>query len=367
MIGRREFLPLLPAAAFAQSPRTSGTFLYAGAFPGKVLVYDEAQEKVVDQIAMQTGLPGGLSFSYDRKKLMTITRRKTGIEVIDLASRKVTNSFLLDEGNRDIRTRNFAPDPKDELLYTIIETAVKKEDRFEIEKPKFAVIDLSQKKIVRTAEFPREEAARLGRGGGGMRVTPDGKFLYLFRENVLIFDTADFKLVEKIELSRPLYPGMERVGFFAQDDPNEDRGIVTGIFNSTDPVVHRSILGIARFDLNKRTFEFTPIAPSGPMMGLQLSPDRKTGYTVAFQGDHGNRRCEFWVFDMQSKNVTRRVEFDGPVNFGMTVSGDGKSLYLHATYPLMEVYDAATLKWRKTVDFGVDLTGGFLVGPRGGA
>ena len=41
----------------------------------------------------------------------------------------------------------------------------------------------------------------------------------LFRDNVLIFDTSDFKLVEKIELAKPQYPGMERVGIGASNDP----------------------------------------------------------------------------------------------------------------------------------------------------
>ncbi len=108
----------------------------------------------MDQIPI-SGTPQGLTISYDKKKIYATTWQN-GIEVIDLATRKVINSFTLDDGNRIIRLSGFAPDPQDQLLYGMIRVAVKQIDRFEIEKPKFAVIDLAQKKIVKTFDFPKE-------------------------------------------------------------------------------------------------------------------------------------------------------------------------------------------------------------------
>lgn len=354
---------LAPVKAFAQS-RGAGALLYAGALPNKILVIDEEQEKVVDEISLETGVPRGLRLSYDKKKIYVFTPEKTGIEVVDLATRKVTNHFVLDEGNRRVRTRGaYAPDPEDRLLYAIITVTVQQIDRFEVEKPKFAVIDLAQQKITRTVDLPTDEP-RLG-WGANLRVSPDGKYLYAFQDNVLIFDTTDFKLAEKIELSKPLYPGMERINLNFRDDPYEERGTVIGVFNSTDPIVRRSIFGIARFDLDQRTFDFTPVGPAATrgMMGLQVTPDRKTGYAVAFQGEVGNRRTEFWVFDMETRKVTNRLEFDGPVNFRFTLSGDGKKIYLHGTAPHLEIYDAATLQKKRVIDINADMSGGLLVLP----
>jgi DNA-binding beta-propeller fold protein YncE len=360
---RREFLPAAAVAAVSAQPRPGPFLMYAGSFPGQVIVFDEALEKVVDRIPITTGIPRGLSLSYDKKKIYVSTTRTT-LEVIDIVTRKVINQVKLDEGNRLARVRGgFAPDPEDKLIYTMVGWAVKQPDRFEIEKPKFAVIDLDQRKIVRTAEFPRDEP-RLG-FGDNLRVSPDGKFLYVFSDSVLIFNTSDFKLAEKIELANPPFPGMINVGLGWRDDPAEDRGILTGIFNSTDPIVRRTIFGIARFDLTKRTFDFTPVGPSANagVGGLQLAPDKKTGYTVVYQGDHGNRRVEFWVFDMTTRQVTRRVEFDGPINFRFTVSGDGRGIYVYGSSPLVEIYDASTLRPRKSLTLDVDLTSNFLVLP----
>lgn len=362
---RRTFLQVA-AAGVARAATGGPPLLYMGALPNQVLIFDEDQEKIVDKIQIHTGAPRRLQYSYDRKRIYISTPLKTGIEVFDLATRKMVNHFVLSEGNRRVQLFGFTPDPEDRLLYGSARVAIKQADRFELEKIKLVVIDLAQQKIVRSVEMPMADGRPAAQGE--YRLSPDGKHLYSFGDTVRIFDTADFKQVDTIELSRPLFPGMERVNMQLRDDPNESRSTVTGIFNSTDPVVHRSIFGIARFDLAKRTFDFTPVGPASAagIMGLRLAPDGKTGYSVIFQGDVGNRRCEFWVLDMGTRKVTSRVEFDGPVNFNYTVSGSGKQIYVHGSSPFIEVYDIATLKRRKVIDTAADLMGGILVAPRAG-
>ena len=50
-------------------------------------------------IDLSTGASAAMQLSDDRKTLYVIaTLEKSGIEVIDVATRKVTNSFVLDEG-----------------------------------------------------------------------------------------------------------------------------------------------------------------------------------------------------------------------------------------------------------------------------
>ncbi len=339
------------------------TLIYAGALPGQVLVIDEAQEKVIDKIPLQTGIARDIQLSFDRKKLYVHTNRNNGIEVIDLATRKIINQFTLNDGNRSVRFRGLAIDPQDRFIYATVTVAIKQIDRFDFEKPKFAVIDLAQKKITRTVDVPKEEDRPAGLRGN-YRVSPDGKFLYVFGENVQIFDTTEFKLVEKIEFSKPLYPGMEAIRVGLRDDPYDEPGIVTSVFNTTDPVVHRSIFGIGRVDLTRRTFDFTPIGPSASGMGdLRLTPDRKTGYTVAYLGSGGDRRTEFWVFDMATRKVVNKIEFGGPINFRFSVSGSGKQIYIYGSAPTIEIYDAATLKPRKVIEINADLTTGMVIVP----
>lgn len=361
-------LLLATFSVFAQPtpPKAStGAMLYTGTWQRTILAIDEAQGKVVDQIQLNTGTPQGLSLSYDKKKIYVSTWNN-GIEVIDLATRKVTNSFVLSEGERIVRLRGFAPDPTDQFLYTTINVAVKKIDRFEIEKPKFAVIDLAQKKIVKTFDFPKEFDSSFGFGQRTeYRVSPDGALLYVFNEDVQIFDLKDFKQIDKIELSKPQHPGSLTVRIGGNDDPNEEPGIVTSVFNTRDQVVRRPIFGIARLNLITRQLDFTPIGPAVTgMMGLQLTPDRKTGYAVAFLGGNRQeptRRTEFWVFDMDQRKLVKKHEFESRSRFFFSLSGDGKQLYIHGAGPTIECYDAQTFKLQRVLTFDGDMTTNLLV------
>jgi DNA-binding beta-propeller fold protein YncE len=353
----------LCAALPPASAQKAGGMLYIGTWPREVLVIDEAAGKVVDRIQLNTGTPQSLTLSYDKKKIF-VTTWTNGVEVIDLATRKVINHFTLNEGERTVRMRGFAPDPTDQLLYGTINAAVKKIDRFEIEKPKFAVIDLAQKKITKTFDFPKEHDTPFG-FMAGYRVSPDGKLLYVFKEDVLIFDLKDFKQVDKIELSKPQHPGSFPIRIGPGDDPNEEAGVVTSVFNTTDPVVRRRIFGIARLDLASRNLDFTPVGPAVTgMTGLRLTPDRKIGYTVAFLGGGSSeptRRTEFWVFDIAARKLTKKHEFESRSRFSFTVSSDGKQLYIYGAGPTIEVYDAETFKLQRVMTFDGDMTTGMLV------
>jgi DNA-binding beta-propeller fold protein YncE len=345
--------------AQAQKPggQKPGGTLYVGAWQRQVLVVDEAQGKVVDRIQLQTGTPQSLTLSYNKKQIYATTWNN-GVEVIDLATRKVVNQFKLGDDARFVRIRGFAPDPTDNLLYATINVAVKEIDRFTIEKPKFAVIDLTQKKIVKTFDFPKEYETPFG-FMAGYRVSPDGKLLYVFKEDVLIFDLKDFKQVDKIELSKPPHPGAFPVRVGGGDDPNDEPGVVTSVFNATDPLVRRPIFGIARLDLSSRALDFTPVGPAVlGMTGLRLTPDRKTGYTVAFLGNRNEptRRTEFWVFDLTSRKLIKKHEFESRSRFSFNLSSDGKKLYVYGAGPTIEIYDAETFKLEREIEFEGDIT-----------
>jgi DNA-binding beta-propeller fold protein YncE len=351
---------MLATAASAQ-----GT-LFMGAWQKQVLVVDESQQKVVDHIQLSTGTPHGIQFSRDHKTIYVFTVDHNGIEVIDAATHKVTNAFVLDEGNKFVRFNAWTPAPDGKSLYMVTEVAEKKIDRFEIDPMRFAVVDLAQKKIVRTADFPREELQnlRLGRPGSNMHVSPDGKYLYLMRNGILVFDTATFKLVEKLDLSEP-ESGLATVGMGQEIDALQSPGELVGMFNATDPIVHRQVFGIGRFALDTRKFQFTPVGPlTGGMMGLHVTPDGKFGYTVVTNGTGGNKRCEFWLFDLTTNKLIRKGEFEGRARFSFGVSSTGKELYVYAAGYQIEVYDAATFKLHNTIDVNADITTEMVVLPR---
>jgi len=353
---------LLCTFAAACAAASAGT-LYMGAYPNAILVFDEAQGKIVDRIPITTGLPGQLRLSQDRKKIFVTTLDHASIETIDLATRKVLDKFTLNTETKRYRLGGGAPDPDGKLIYTTVTEIEKKVDRFEVSKPKYAVIDLAQHKIDRTIEIPQnDENANRGGFGGPFEVSPDGKYLYQFRDKVIILNTSDFKEVERIELAKPELPSLETVGFGGVlDSLNTDPTQRITLFNSTDPIVHNRVFGIGRFNLTTRKFSFTPIGPApNAAASFQVTPDTKMGYTVISNGNHGNRRCEFWALDLATSRIAHTAELPCRSRFSLGMSTDGKKLYIYGAGFEIEVYDAATLKYEKTWDLNNDVTGSMI-------
>jgi len=359
----KRLLPLIAAAATLVSAGT----LYLPAYPASVLVFDEAKGEIVDRIPLVTGTPMSIRLSPDRKRIYVGTIDHNGIEVIDVATHKVINHFVLNTPTKQFRFWDGTPDPQGKLFYTVSKKIEKFSDHYEVGKPKYTVIDLEQQKIVKTAEVGKEEQSDndIDYGRAAIEVSPDGKLLYQFGEHITVLQADDFKIVDKIELAKPNFPGMEHVHFGGDLDLINEPGQHIAIFNSEDPVVHSKVFGLARFNLNTRQMDFNPIGPvPGGIAGLQMTPDKKWAYTVVANGVHGNKRCEFWAFDLSTDKITQTAEVPCRTRFTLGISTDGKKLYIYGAGFDIEVYDAATLKYEKTWNLNVDVTyAGIVVTP----
>jgi DNA-binding beta-propeller fold protein YncE len=342
----------------------SGATLFLGAYPDSIIVFDEGKGQIVDKVKLTTGLPTSMRLSLDHKKIYVTTNDHSGLEVIDAATHKVTNHFALNTPTKRYRFNGGVPDPQDKVFYTVTTEMNKLSDRYEIGKLQYTVIDLAQQKVVRTADIAREDQnANAGYyGRAGFEVSPDGKYLYQFRDKVVILNTDDFKVVDRIDLAKPDFAEMENVGFGGLLDSISEPGKHISLFNSADPIVHNRIFGIARFDLSTRHVDFTPIgpAPTG-MAGLQVAPDKKNAYTVITTGVQGNKRCEFWAFDLTTNRIAQTAEVPCRSRFSFGMAGDGQKLYFYGAGFEIEVYDAATLKHERTWDLNNDITGAGMI------
>jgi len=350
------FVGMVSAAAPGRS------ISYFAMWPHQIAVFDAAQEKIVDTIDLKTDVPYELFLSYDKTKLFGYSLQDSAINMIDCKTNKVVTSFSLNSGNRTVRVKGLTSDPTGKYLYGVVFSTVAKIDRYEFEPTKFVVIDLAQKAITRMADYPKDESS------GGfhleMKVSPDGKYLYIFHDHILVVDTSNFTVVKKIDLAKPAPPGMEAVSLEASEDPNEEPGTMVSVFESSDPYVHRRVFGIARVDLSNLTFDFTPVGPAvGAMSGLRLTPDHKIGYAAVVQGPAGNKRAEFWSFDMQTRKVMARHEFPARTRFFFALSAEGSKIFIYGAGFDVQVYDAKTFEPRSDVITPGDITTSMAVLP----
>jgi WD40 repeat protein len=337
-----------PAPNRPATSLTGGSgLLYLGAYPNKLLLIDEATERVVSEIQTRTGAPRNLTLSNDRTRFYMMTSFMEDIEIVDIASRKIIDSFRLSEGNRKVRLRSFAVHPQHTVMVLLTKSATKHSDRWEIGPNTLQLYDLKEHKVLRDIPWPNNEEREFA----NLQFSPDGKYLYFFGDDVLIFDTAEYKQVDKWELSRPSEDGLGRVNFNAIDSINDDPGFFTGLFTVQDPVQNRRIMGIGRVDLVGKKIDFTPIGPA-TNVSFTMAPGRRKAFGL-FQ-EVG--RYEFWSFDLENKRVASRQEFTGRPRMALRVSSNGKLLYVFQAGNTIDLYDASSFNYLRTITLDADMT-----------
>jgi len=341
--------------AAVPGPLTGGNgTLYVGGWPNKIFVIDEATEKVTGAIDVTTGDPTRMVMSRDRKRFYLVNSVGEQVEIIDVAGRKSIDHFTLSEGPKKVRIRSLTPDPLDRFVIMLVKTAEKKIDRFEISPPSLVVYDLKAHAVSRTIPWPNNEE----REGVNLMMSPDGKLLYFFSDDVLIYDTAEFKQVDKWELSRPLEEGLGRFDFGSRDTTYEEPGFYSGIFLMQDPVQNRRIMGIARVNLGAKSVDFWPLGPARPV-SFSLAPDRKRAYGLLQEIGH----YEFWMFDLEHHKLGAKTEFAGRPRMALRTSSNGKVLYIYQAGNTIDLHEASTYKYLRTITLNADTTTELFVIP----
>src|ERR1700733_2026759 len=334
---------------FAATPASLKGLMYVGTLDKKLLVITEDKGDVVGEIPLD-GIPRTTVLSADKTKLHIITTQMQ-VETVDLAARKVISSFPLSDGRSSPRMtrgaggRGFsglAVDPGGRYLYATISLTVKEIDQFRTDPPQFVQIDLQDKKISKSIPFPKGYDDGFG-FSATYKISPDGKLLYVFDEDIVVFDLATLKEVDRIALASPEFPGASPYRLTANDDPNQAPDEVTDVFTSVDPIVHKETLGLATINLNTRKVDYQPIGPALPMSGFLLTPDRKLGYSFMLNRTGGNREAEWWVWDIPNHKVIKKMAVPARSNGRPGISSDGKKLYFAGGGSTIEFYDAPTL------------------------
>ena len=354
---------LIAGASLAaqQQPHIAGGngVLYIGGYPNLIWILDEATEKVTGTIQLKTGIPRRLGLSRDRSRFFIIDATQEKVEVVDVASRTTLDTFTLTEGNKRIRVNSIEPDPTNSYAILLTRSGTKLRDRVEVGPAILQQYDLKQHKIMRTIPWPDGEE----RDNANLMFSPDGKLLYFLGNEILIFETQNFTQVDKWDLSN-LEEGLGQVsisfgGFAGLDNTNDEPGFLTTTMTVEDPVQHRRMMGVARINLAKKDLEFYTIGPAAGV-NFVLAPDRKHGYGLESNID----RYQFWTFDLDKKSVTSRAEFAGRPRMALKTSSNGRLLYIYQAGATIDIYDAATYRYLRTITLEGDMTTQFYVVPR---
>jgi len=347
-----SFAASLGAQAIA--PGGSGT-LYVGTYARQILVLDEATMQVRDTIKSSIGIPD-LSLSFDRRHLYLSDPRSEKVEIVDLATKKSLANFSLSTGTTKVQMWGFNLDPKERFAVLLVKTYTKLRDRYDIGKPTLLRYDLAKRAVTDTIPWPRGEE----RENAQIIFSPSGDLMYfLTGDDVLIYDSNTLKEVDRWEISKTLFEeGLGRINFGFPYDVYEEPGFYTGLFRTSDPVNHRTQMGVARMDLANRQLDFYSLGPS-QAVSFRLAPDRKRAYGI--HSEVGN--YQFWTFDLEGRRVAGKVEFQGRPRMGLIVGSNGSQLYITTAGSTIDRYSTADFKLLGTVNLGADMTNVILVPP----
>jgi len=344
----------------AAPPLTGGNgTLYIGGYPNVIWIIDEATEKVVGTIQTKSGIPRRLTLSRDQKRFYNIDATNEFVEVLDIASKSTVDSFRLTEGNKRVRIASLEPDPQNKYLMMIARTATKARDHVEIGPSELQQFDLASHKVVRTVPWPDGQE----RDQANLLFSPDGKLLYFLSDEILIFETQNFTQVDKWDLSN-FEEGLGQVsvsfgGFGGLDTTNDEPGFLTTTLTVEDPVQHRRMVGVARIDLVKKEMDFYTVGPAGGV-NFVLAPDRKHAYGL----ESAVGRYQFWTVDLEQRRVISRTEFEGRPRMSLKTSTNGKVLYIYNAGNTIDLYDAETYQYLRTITLDGDMTTELFVFPQ---
>jgi hypothetical protein len=346
------------AAAGSDGPApaklTGGTgTIYLASHAGRVAVIDEATEKLAAEIPLKTGMPWAMHLSRDATRLYVQSADQEHFEVIDVASRQTLDTFTLSEGNKHVRALAFDVDPQHRFMVLVARETRKLIDRFEIGAPTFFQYDLKEHKVVKTLAWSTDpEPAYYYLN---FKFSPDGKFLYVFGNEILILDATSLQKVDSWDLALPNEPGLGRFDMASMDTTNDEPGFFTALFTMDDPVQKRQLLVLGRVNLGGKSIDFFPIGPAQERgnVSFALGADRKHGY-ILIQAQE-IRHYELWTIDIPGKRLQSKVEFDARPRMALRSSSNGQILYIYEAGNTIDLYEAAGFKYLRRITLDADM------------
>jgi hypothetical protein len=345
----------------AKASGGTGT-IYLASHAGRLAVIDEATEKLAADVPLKTGMPWAMHLSQDATRFYIQSADQEHFEVIDVASRQTLDTFTLSQGNKHVRALAFEVDPQHRRMVLVARTVTKLADRFEIGVPAFIEYDLRDHKVVRTVPWPADSEPQYYELN--LRFSPDGKLLYVFGDDVGIYDAASMAKVDSWDLSRPNEPGLGRFDMTSMDETYEP-GYFTALFVMKDAVQQRRLLVVGRANLSEKSIDFFPIgpAPEHKSVSFALGGDGQHGYLLL--QDIG--RYELWTIDLPGQRLQSKVEFKGRPRMALKSSTSGEFLYLYQAGNTIDLYEAAGFKYLRTITLDADMMYNtfHVVAPRG--
>jgi len=339
-------------------------------WPGKVVKFDPVTDEVVGVFDSGHGSGWMTQPTHDRRSILHLTRQRTLVQVIDLETMTLKDTFPFDEYGHIVRVQGVRELPGGQRWYVQVERIERKTDTYVVPNEyEWLEYDLAEREIVtRMKELPK--AIRRG-----ARLSPDGTQWHVFDSDLKIVDPVSLEEVGKIELAKPMAPGMGAISIRGDDLFDlRNPAAYRFAYSMRDPVdTNRTLYGIVDIDLVhkkvSRLSEWSTVPPR--MWGYERGDDQRIavgarGASGGFGGGRGSseyRDEEIVLFTLDMETGKKLKETRHIVRNGLyltAVSPDGSKIYLTGRGNELHVFDRDH-KPLKVVSLPGEIDGGINV------
>lgn len=313
------------AAAWGLRAEAKDLFYFLG-YEG-MQVIDGDTDRIVARVPVR-GWIREAALTSDKRALYVVTNRHV-VQKVALPDHKVVSSFDVSGDGWQRFVFGFCLGPDDKTAYAAIMSRRTEGGEVILGKPVVAEISLETGRILRTLEVPW--------GVGHLVAVKGGRWVYAFGKDLYKIDASGPEL--KVAETMPMFEKKWNILPF-WDYPWENGG--RSLVNYYTP----ELMGLLQVD--QATGEITDMPLKGdPILAYSIvrSPDGKKGYAVM---DDLN------VIDLVSRTYGPAVPIAEGTSYGVSISSDGKKLYVGAGGSTVTVYDARTLKPIKVLRMASD-------------
>ena len=339
----------------APNSKTGKTYFWFTQWPNFVAKFDPVADRVVGKVELKNGIFFGMDVSHDKKKFFVITAQRYVVEVIDREKMEVVEEHPFTKDGWIQRVRSLRECPGGTHWYVRIDRVKVELDRHKIEESQWLYYNVAEKKIEKTMkDLPR--AIR-----SGARISPDGKKWHVFGRDLKIIDPETLEEDGKIELSKPLYTGMNALrvrgaDFFHGNNPNAYRMVYT----MQDPVkTKRTLIGRLDLDLeNRRVVNLREWGADPGIWRFHMDRDCKVGVGSTW-GGRNSGRTRMVLYDLENGGMLSETWEEFRPRRNLTgISPDGTKIYVGGAGSDFLVFDRQ-FKRMKTVWLDGEIGGGF--------
>ncbi len=263
------------------------------------------------------------------KKFLYVTTNRHVVNKVSLSDDRVVASVDVNRDGWERFIFGFALASGDRTAFAALLSRRTEGGEVVIGKPVVAEISLETGAILRSVEVPWG-VGTLFAVKGGQQVYAVGKDLYKIDATA-----RDLRITETL----PMYEKKWNIlPFWAYTW--ENGGVATMNYYTPER------MGILTIDQASGAITDLPLE-GDPVLAYSVifSPDKKTGYAVM---------DDLTEIDLVGKKYGRVVPLREGTSYGVSISSDGKKIYVGAGGSSVTVFDAATLKPRKVLKMGSD-------------